>query len=159
MSSRLEYQRHAASLYNALLAFEKQAAQIELEKSLVDLVKMRASQINGCLFCLDMHSKEAKVHGERELRLYHLPLWRESSLFTEREKAALEWSELLTRLDGQGIEDEDYERLSAHFSEKELAELTFVIASINAWNRLGVAFRSSPGKLDKVMGLDKAGLA
>ena len=158
MNTRANYQKLSPASFHALLAFEKSLAETPIEKKLVDLIKIRASQLNGCLFCLDMHSKEARTHGERELRLYHLPIWRESSLFTEKEKAALEWVELLTQPTAHGVEDEDYAKVSAQFSEKEVADLTLLIAGINAWNRLGIAFRNTPGAMDKLMGLDKIGL-
>lgn len=158
MKSRANYQKLSNASYQALVAFDKTLIDSPLDKTLINLVKIRSSQINGCLFCLDMHSKEAKAHGERELRLYHLPVWRESEIFTDKEKAALAWVELLTHPDQQGIEDEDYEDLTDFFSEKEVADLTLVISSINAWNRLGVAFRPKAGSLDKLLGLDKVGL-
>ncbi|MBN9415706.1 MAG: carboxymuconolactone decarboxylase family protein [Candidatus Eremiobacteraeota bacterium] len=158
MNSRLDVQKLSPNLYNTLFALEKQLGQASLEKSLADLVKIRVSQLNGCLFCLDMHSKEARKHGERELRLYHLPLWRESELFSEKERAGLEYAERLTRLDGHGVEDADFQRLAAHFTEQEMSELTVQIGAINLWNRLGVARRSPAGELDKLMGLDKVAL-
>ena len=107
-----------------------------------------ASQINGCAFCLDMHVKQAKIHGERELRLYHLSAWRESTLFAPRERAALAWTEVLTRLPEQGVPDEIYERVRTQLSEKEISDLTFVIVAINSWNRLNVGFRTVPGSQD-----------
>jgi AhpD family alkylhydroperoxidase len=142
----------------AMLALSKEVHALPLDKNMVDLVQIRASQLNGCLFCLDMHSKEAHLHDERPLRLYHLPAWRESSLFTEKERAALEWTELLTRPGVHGVTDEDYQKAREQFSEKELADLTFAVTTINAWNRLGVAFRATPGSMDQMMGLDRAGL-
>lgn len=158
MNSRANYQKLSPQAYQALIALGKALSDSTLGHAIVDLVKIRASQLNGCLFCLDMHSKEARTHGERELRLHHLPLWRESPLFSEKEKAALEWAELLTRPGQHGAEDGDYAKISAQFSEKEISDLTLVIASINAWNKLGAAFRPTPGSLDKMMGLDKIGL-
>jgi AhpD family alkylhydroperoxidase len=158
MTPRANYQRIAPESLKALMSLEKTLAETSLGHAIVDLVKIRASQLNGCLFCLDLHSKEAKLHGERELRLYHLALWRESSLFTEAEKAAIEWAELLTLPGKHGAEDADYRKLELHFTEKEIVELTLIVSAINAWNRLGIAFRSTPGTLDRLMGLDKAGL-
>jgi AhpD family alkylhydroperoxidase len=122
------------------------------------LVDIRASQMNGCTFCVDMHAKEAKLHGERELRLYHLPVWRESPLFTPKERAALAWTEALTRIEPAGIPDALYAETREHLSEPELATLTFRVMIINAWNRASVAFRTPPGRADKLYGLDKAGL-
>ncbi|MEL6328581.1 MAG: carboxymuconolactone decarboxylase family protein [Planctomycetota bacterium] len=129
-----------------------------LEATLLDLVEIRASQLNGCAFCIDMHSKSAKLHGERELRLYALPAWRESPLFTDRERAALAWTEALTRIDDSGVPDEPFEQARSQFSESELVDLTLVISVINAWNRLNVAFRPVPGSLDVHLGLSAAGL-
>ncbi len=155
MTARANYQKLSPHAVQALLALDKALSDTPLERKIIDLIKIRASQLNGCLFCLDMHSKEAKRHGERELRMHHLSLWRESPLFSAKEKAALEWTELLTRPNQHGAEDADYENLSRHFSEKEISDLTLAIAAINAWNRLGIAFRSEPGLLDKMLGLDK----
>jgi alkylhydroperoxidase family enzyme len=106
-----------------------------------------------------MHSKEAKIHGERELRLYHLAAWRESTLFSPRERAALAWTEALTKLPEGGVSDEIYDRVRGQLSEKEISDLTFQIMVINSWNRASVAFRAVPGSADKAYGLDKAGLA
>lgn len=158
MNNRVNYQKHAPEAVQGLMALEKSFENSSIEKATKDLIKIRASQLNGCLFCLDMHSKEAIKHEERLLRLIHLPAWRESGLYSEKERAALEWTELLTKPGIHGAEDEDFQKISAHYSEKEVAELTLMIAAINAWNRLGVAFRSEPGALDKYYGLDKLGL-
>jgi AhpD family alkylhydroperoxidase len=129
-----------------------------LEAGLRDLVNIRVSQINGCAFCLDMHVKEATIHGERGLRLHHVAIWRESQLFSTRERAALRWAELLTRLGQKGVCDEEYEAARAAFSEQELSDLTFAVVAINGWNRLNIAFPKTPGSLDKLYHLDKAGL-
>jgi AhpD family alkylhydroperoxidase len=133
--------------------------QASLPIGLIDLANIRASQLNGCAFCVDMHSKEAKIHGERELRLYHIAIWRESPLFDPKERAVLEWTEAVTRLGEAGVPDEVYERVRARLSETEIADLSFVLVVINGWNRLAVGFRSVPGSLDAAYGLDKAGLA
>ena len=130
-----------------------------IEPRLSHLVDIRASQMNGCAFCLDMHVKEAKLHDERELRLHHVAIWRESPLFTPKERAALAWTEALTQMAPTGISDELYDEMLEHFSEQELSTLTFRVTVINAWNRVSVAFRTPPGALDKAYGLDKAGLA
>ena len=152
---RLNYSQHAIASYKALLALE---ASLSLDTTLKDLVKLRVSQINGCVFCVDMHVKEAKLHGERELRLHHLAVWRESSLFNGKERAALQWAERLTRLADQAVSDADYAAVRAHFDEEELVALTHVINTINVWNRLNVAFATPAGSMDSLMGLDKAGL-
>lgn len=123
------------------------------------LVTLRASQLNGCAFCVDMHVKEAKLAGERELRLHHVAVWRESPLFTAKEKAILEWTETLTRLPPEGVPEALFQRVRGQLSEKELADLSFLIVTINGWNRLGVGFQSVPGSADAQYGLDKAGLS
>lgn len=152
---RLNYSQHAIASYKALLALE---ASLSLDTTLKDLVKLRVSQINGCVFCVDMHVKEAKLHGERELRLHHLAVWRESSLFNGKERAALQWAERLTRLADQAVSDADYAAVHAHFDDEELVALTHVINTINVWNRLNVAFATPAGSMDSLMGLDRAGL-
>lgn len=130
-----------------------------IEESIRDLVVIRASQMNGCTFCLDMHVKQAKIHGERELRIHHLAGWRDSTLFVPRERAALAWTEVLTRLPEQGVPDEIYDRVRTLLSEKEISDLTFVVAAINAWNRVNVGFKPAPGSADKAFGLTKAALS
>ena len=134
-------------------------AESTLEPLLRDLVNICVSQINGCAFCLDMHVKEATLHGERGLRLHHVAIWRESPLFTARERAALRWAELLTRLGQDGVSDEAYETARTAFSEQELSDLTFAVVAINGWNRLNIAFPKTPGSLDALYGLDKEGLS
>lgn len=156
--SRLNYFQHAPELANQYALFNEAVAKNKALHGLKELVTIRASQLNGCAFCVDMHVKEAKINGERELRLHHIAIWHESPLFDERERAALEWTEVLTRLPGRGVPDDVYERVRQHFSEPELAALTFLIVAINGWNRLGVAFQATPGSADKAYGLDKAGL-
>ena len=130
-----------------------------VEAGLRDLVNIRVSQINGCAFCLDMHVKEATLRGERALRLHHVAIWRESSLFSDREHAALRWAELLTRLGPDGVSDAEYQAARGAFSEQELSDLTFAVVAINGWNRLNIAFPKPPGSLDKLYGLDKAGMS
>lgn len=139
--------------------FSEEVKNGSIESSIIDLVDIRASQLNGCTFCLDMHVKEATIHQERPLRLHHIASWRESQLFSPRERAALAWTEALTKLSDMGVADELYERVRGQFSEKEITDLTFQIMAINAWNRVSVAMRSIPGSADKAFGLDKAGLA
>jgi AhpD family alkylhydroperoxidase len=116
-----------------------------LEPKLLELVKMRASQINGCAFCLDMHSKDARAGGETEQRLYALNAWRETPFFSDRERAALEWTEELTLISLNHVPDEVYERVRKQFSEDELVNLTLAVTQINAWNRFAISFRSVPG--------------
>ncbi len=129
-----------------------------MDETLALLVDIRASQINGCAFCVDMHVKQAKIHGERELRLHHVAIWRESPLFTPKERAALAWTEVLTRLAPEGVSDAAYADAREHFSAEELSQLTFRVVAINGWNRMNVAFHTVPGSKDQMFGLDKAGL-
>ncbi|MDZ5453220.1 carboxymuconolactone decarboxylase family protein [Labrys sp. ZIDIC5] len=159
MSQRLNYAQQSPDLFKKLSDLSMTLKGSVIEEKLRDLVNIRASQLNGCAFCLDMHVKEAKIHGESELRLYHVAIWRESNLFVPRERAALAWTEAVTRLPEGGIPDELYERVRGQLSEKEVSDLTFAIAIINTWNRASIAFKSVPGSADKLYGLDKAGLS
>jgi len=158
MTQRLNYMEQSPELTKKFLAFSQDLTKSSIEQSIIDLVVLRASQMNGCTFCIDMHVKEAKLHGERELRLHHVAGWRESNLFAPRERAALAWTEALTKLADGGVADELYDRVRTQLSEKELSDLTFVIMSINGWNRANAAFRPVPGTYDKAWGLDKANL-
>ncbi len=157
MSQRLNYFQHSPDLVRQLSEMS-QVVKNSLDTALIDLINIRASQINGCAFCVDMHVKEAKIHGERDLRVHHVAIWRESPLFSDREKAAFEWTELLTKPPEHGISNEAFERLRAHFSDKEISDLTFAVSVINMWNRLSISFRPVPGSADKMFGLDRAGL-
>ena len=159
MTQRLDYMQQAPTLFKKLVEFSGAAHDGSIEESILDLVAIRASQINGCGFCLDMHIKQATIHGERALRLHHLAAWRESTLFIPRERAALAWTEALTTLAPHGVPDEVYDRVRTQLSEKEVTDLTYNIMMINAWNRINVAFKVVPGSNDKAFGLDKAGLA
>ncbi len=158
MSQRLDYFKQSPDLSKKLFELGGAVKKGSLGNTLLDLVNIRASQLNGCALCLDMHCKEARIHGERELRIYHIPIWRESPLFSDAEKAALEWTEVVTRLSDHGIEDEVYDRVRAQFGEDQISELTFAIGVIHLWNRLNVSFRTVPGSADEMMGLTKAGL-
>ncbi|MEZ2133139.1 MULTISPECIES: carboxymuconolactone decarboxylase family protein [unclassified Sinorhizobium] len=159
MTQRLNYAQQSPELFKKFLDFSLALKESVIETKTHDLVNIRASQINGCAFCLDMHVKEAKIHGESELRLHHIAIWRESNLFIPRERAALAWTEVLTKLPDGGVPDEIYERVRGQLSEKEISDLTFSIMAINAWNRVNVGFRTVPGSADKAYGLDKAGLS
>ena len=159
MSQRIDYMKQSPELCKKFVEFTFAAEKSSIEPALHDLAVIRASQVNGCAFCVDMHVKQATMHGERPLRLYHLQIWRESPLFNPRERAALEWTEVLTRIPEHGVPDDLYQRVIAQFSEKELSDLTFVVMSINAWNRINVGFTVVPGTYDKAYGLDKSGLA
>jgi len=131
--------------YQAMAALENFVTSCGLERPLLELVKMRTSQINGCAYCLDMHSKDARALGESEQRLYLLNAWRETPFYTERERAALEWTEAVTLVADHHVPDEVYQAVAKHFSEEELANLTLAIATINSWNRLNVATRTLAG--------------
>ncbi|MGO4812638.1 carboxymuconolactone decarboxylase family protein [Cupriavidus sp. 2MCAB6] len=158
MSQRTNYFQQSPELSKKLMELSALFQNTTIEQPIRELVEIRASQLNGCAFCVDMHIKMAKIHGERELRLHHVAIWRESTLFSPRERAALAWTEELTNIPAQGVSDEIYERVRTQYSEKELSDLTFLVGAINTWNRLNVAFRMVPGSSDKAFGLDKANL-
>jgi AhpD family alkylhydroperoxidase len=146
MNARLRYATAAPGAFKAMSQLSDYAHHSGLEESLLNLVDMRASQINGCAFCLDMHTKDARAAGESEQRLYLLPAWREArSFYSEREQAALEWTEAVTLVAEDHVPDEVYERVRPHFTDEELVNLTLAIATINSWNRLNVAFRTPAG--------------
>ncbi|WP_017363519.1 carboxymuconolactone decarboxylase family protein [Ectopseudomonas mendocina] len=159
MTQRLDYFALSPKASGKYVEFSMLLNKTPFLAEIAHLVTLRASQINGCGFCVDMHVKEAKIHGERELRLHHVAIWRESPLFSPRERAALEWTEALTQLAPHGVSDTIYASVREQFSEQELSDLTFLVVAINGWNRLNVAFRTVPGSADKQFGLDKAGLA
>lgn len=145
VNPRLEYNKVSPQAVQAMYALEKFVRESGLEPSLLELIKMRASQINGCAYCIDMHSKDARTHGETEQRLYALAAWRETPFFTDRERAALEWTESLTLVSGNHVPDEIFERVRQHFNSEELVALSMAIVTINSWNRLAIAFRAVPG--------------
>lgn len=145
MRSRLNYSEVSPDALKAMLGLEKYVHNSDLEGSLIELVKMRASQLNQCAYCIDMHSKDARKAGETEQRLYALSAWHETPFFTERERAALEWTEALTKLSSTHITDELYDSVKQHFTDEEMVVLTMAIVAINGWNRLGVGFRSVVG--------------
>ncbi|MDC8001311.1 carboxymuconolactone decarboxylase family protein [Aequorivita todarodis] len=145
MQKRLDYYKTDPKAIAGMLELEKYVAASGLEKNLYHLVKMRASQINGCAYCIDMHSKDARKAGETEQRLYGLSAWRETSYYSERERAALAWTEALTLISQNEISDGLYASVAEHFSEKEHLELTMAIVAINGWNRLAIGFRVEPG--------------
>jgi AhpD family alkylhydroperoxidase len=143
---RLNFKRLVPAAYRAMLVLESYVHDTGLEPSLLELVKMRASQINGCAYCLDMHSKDARAAGETEQRLYLLNAWREAPFYTERERAALAWTESVTLVHESHVPEDVYQQARAHFSEDELVNLTIAIVAINGWNRLEVSFRGVPGR-------------
>jgi AhpD family alkylhydroperoxidase len=158
MTQRLDYVKQSPELFKRFVAFNMALRDTAIDATTADLVRVRASQMNGCGFCLDMHVKEAKIRGERELRLYHVAVWRDSTLFTPGERAALAWTEVLTKLPEGGVPNEIYEQVRTQLSEKEISDLTFLVMAINAWNRVNVGFRVVPGSADAQFGLDKAQL-
>lgn len=145
MKSRLNYSEVSPDALKAMLGLEKYVHRSGLEGSLIELVKMRASQLNQCAYCIDMHSKDARKAGETEQRLYALSAWHETPFFSERERAALTWTEALTKLSSTQITDELYDSVKQHFNDEEMVVLTMAIVAINSWNRLGVGFRSEVG--------------
>ncbi len=145
MQARLSYTTVSPDALKALLEVEKYVEASGLEESLRDLVCMRASQINGCAFCLDMHAKDARASGETEQRLYGLSAWWEMPFYTERERAALAWTEAVTLVADSRVPDEVYEQARKQFTEKELVSLTMTVIAINSWNRVNVAFRTPAG--------------
>ena len=156
---RVDYQKQSPDLFKKFLEFTMTLNHSSIEDSIRDLVQLRVSQLNGCAFCVDMHVKHATIHGERALRLHHVAIWRESTLFAPRERACLAWAEVLTQIPAQGVADEIYERVRTQLSEKEISDLTFSVMAINAWNRVNIAFRIEPGSADKAYGLEKANLS
>jgi AhpD family alkylhydroperoxidase len=145
MQSRIDYAKLAPAAYQAMLGLEKYVRQAGIEASLLELVRMRASQMNQCAFCLDMHSKDARAAGETEQRLYALNAWRETPFFSDRERAALAWTEAVTALGESHVPEDVYERARQVFADVELVNLTMAIVAINGWNRIAVAFRLVPG--------------
>ncbi|WHS58655.1 carboxymuconolactone decarboxylase family protein [Pseudomonas sp. G2-4] len=144
MQPRIDFYTASPDALKAMLTFETTVSKLGLEKSLLELVKLRSSQINGCAFCIDMHTADARKDGETERRLYAVTAWREAPFFTPRERAALAWTEALTRLSETHAPDADYALLSEHFTPKEMVDLTVAINAINGWNRLAVGFRKMP---------------
>jgi AhpD family alkylhydroperoxidase len=142
---RIDYWRTVPGALKAMLGLQHYIQQSSLEPGLVKLIEVRASVMNGCAYCVDMHTKDARVLGESEQRLYAVPVWRETPFFTERERAALAWTEIVTDVGRTGIPDSAFNDVRAWFSEAETVELTMVIVTINGWNRLSVAFRPEPG--------------
>ncbi|MBP9663286.1 MAG: carboxymuconolactone decarboxylase family protein [Pyrinomonadaceae bacterium] len=145
MTARLDYHEKAPGAYKAMLGMETFVRNCGIEHSLLELVKTRASQLNGCAYCIDMHTKDARAGGETEQRLYALSAWREAPFYTQRERAALEWTEAITLISQNEISDDLYLHAREHFDEQEIVNLTLAVVTINGWNRLAIAFRSVPG--------------
>ena len=150
MQQRINYPQVAPDGYQAMAGLEQYARRSGLESSLLELVKTRASQINGCAFCLDMHTRDARAKGETEQRLYTLSAWHETPFFTDRERAALTWTEAVTRVADTQVPDDVFELVRKQFTEKELVDLTLAIVAINGWNRMAIAFRTVPGSYQPV---------
>ena len=145
MEARFTYVKAAPEVFKAMLGLGRYLHECGLEQSLLTLVDLRASQINGCAYCIDMHWKDLRARGESEQRLYSLDAWRESPFYSERERAALEWTEALTLITNGHVPDDVYEKVRPHFNDKELSDLTLAIVSINGWNRLNISARTVPG--------------
>lgn len=145
MEQRLDYGKAAPHGIAALRALQAYVDRSGLDQSLLDLIRTRASQLNGCAYCLDMHTKDARVAGESEQRLYVLSAWREAPFYSERERAALAWTEAITRISDGAIDDALYGRAHQHFDDKEIVDLTLAVIAINAWNQLAIPFRTPAG--------------
>jgi AhpD family alkylhydroperoxidase len=150
MKPRLNFYQASPEPIKALTALESAVQSSGLEQSLIELVKIRASEINRCAFCIDMHTKDARKRGETEQRIYLLSAWRESPLYTDRERAALGWTEAVTLISETHAPDDVYAELRKHFSDAETVNLTMLVATINAWNRLAISFRAVPPARAKV---------
>lgn len=148
MEQRLNYAEIAPEAFKIMLEFEEYAKTVDLDIRLIELIKIRASQINGCAFCLDMHTKDARSLGESEQRIYCLNAWRESPFYTEAERAALELTEAVTQISQNNVSDELYERVREHFDEKQYVDLIIIINTINSWNRLAIATKATPGRYE-----------
>ena len=146
MEPRIAYDKTSPEPFKAMMALEAAVRRGGIDAPLLDLVKTRASQINGCAFCIDMHTRDARSRGETEQRLYALNAWRETPFFSDRERAALAWTEAVTLVSVGHVPDDVYEQARAQFSEKELADLTWAVAAINAWNRVAISMRAVPGE-------------
>ena len=157
MEARFSYDKAAPGVYKAMNGVEQYLENCGLEDSLLHLMRLHVSQINGCAYCLDMHWKDLRAIGEQEQRLYSLDAWRECPYYTERERAALAWTESVTLITNGHVPDTVYEEAHAHFNEKELSDLTFAVTAINTWNRLPIASRTVPGtyRAAKTHQLDK----
>lgn len=145
MGTQLKYEKAAPGALRAMYSLQKYVDECGLEKPLLELIKTRASQINGCAFCLDMHTKDARANGETEQRLYALSAWRETPFYTERERAALAWTEAITLITEGHAPEEVFEQARSQFSDQDLVNLTIAIVAINGWNRLSIAFRTPAG--------------
>jgi AhpD family alkylhydroperoxidase len=154
---RIDIAKFASGAYQAMLGLERYLHECGLETNLLHLIKLRASQLNGCAYCIDMHWKDLRAAGESEQRLYGLNAWEESPYYSERERAALAWTEAVTFVADGHVPEDVYRSVSPHFSEKELADLTVAVATINAWNRLAISARTPPGTYQPAASSKKGG--
>lgn len=145
IEQRISYSKIAPEGVENLRKLEAYLKNAGLEPELVELVRLRASQLNGCAYCIDMHTKDARTRGESEQRLYGLIAWKETPFYSERERAALAWAETVTKISEDQVPDEVYDQVKEHFTDKELVDLTLAVIAINAWNRLAISFRTPPG--------------
>jgi AhpD family alkylhydroperoxidase len=145
MEPRIDYLKVARGAYHAMLGIEHYLDQCGLERTLMDLIKLRVSQLNGCAYCIDMHWKDLRAAGESEQRLYGLDAWEESPYYSDRERAGLAWAEAVTNIQDGHVSDAVFEHVQKSFNEKELADLTLAVTAINSWNRLSIAARTVPG--------------
>jgi len=146
MNPRIDYRKFSPDALQAMLALEKHLAACGLDHTLIHLLKLRASQLNGCAYCIDMHSIDARAAGETEQRLYALDAWRDTPFFSERERAALAWVEAVTLVSQDHVPDGVFDEAREHFSEQEIVDLTYLAATINAWNRIAISLRAVPGR-------------
>jgi AhpD family alkylhydroperoxidase len=158
MEARLDYAAVAPGAMKAMKGLQAYINTTDLEHSLLELVKLRASQINGCAYCVNLHAHDARTHGETEQRIYSLSVWREAPFYTDRERAALEWTEALTLLAETHVPDAVFEAVRPHFSDKDLADLTLAVVLINGWNRFGVSFRDLPEQYEPISQTAAAGV-
>ncbi|HET9696774.1 MAG TPA: carboxymuconolactone decarboxylase family protein [Terriglobales bacterium] len=145
MPARIDYPKLSAPIYRTLFQLQTEIEKTGLDPKTIDLIKIRASQINGCAFCIDMHTIDARARGESEQRIYALNAWREGPFFTDKERAALELTESVTRISETHVPDEIFEAVKQHYTDQEIVNLTWAIIAINAWNRLAITFRAEPG--------------
>lgn len=145
MQPRIQYAKASPGTVEAMGALEKYVRNSGLDPGLIELVKLRASQINGCAYCIDMHTKDARARGETEQRLYSLSAWQETPFYSDKERAALAWTEAVTQVSASRVPEDVYELVRRHFNEKELVDLTTAIVAINGWNRFAISFRAVPG--------------
>ena len=157
MNPRLNHFETVPGLMKELIDLSMASIKSSIDHRIKNLIEIRASQMNGCAFCLDIHVKQGKIAGEKEIRMFHVPIWRDSPLFTAKERAALELTEAMTKLGNHGVPDDVYATVKEHFTDVEISELTFAIGIINLWNRIQILAQAEIGSRDAAQGLEKAG--